>query len=151
VDGVIETFSDYWFDSRFEAKKPTYTGTVREKCGDNIYEPLASGGYRQLRSTHSDGDVENEENKAHDLSGKRVLVSETFTYFGSKAELLPPELQRLVVTRGHRCNFSDEVKDEFIRFAGRIGFSILPRGVPRQWPQGDDSWMEGGGKSRKKT
>src|ERR1039458_1399870 len=40
--------------------------------------------YRQLRSMHSNGDSEDEENKAHDLGGKRVLVSETFAYFGSE-------------------------------------------------------------------
>jgi len=60
--------------------------------------------------------TEDEENKAHDLSGKRVLVPETFAYFGVKARRLPSKLQCLVVTRGHRSKFSDEVKSEFIRF-----------------------------------
>lgn len=149
VDDVMESFSGYWFDSRFKAKKPTYTGGLRRKCGDNIYEPLASGGYRQLRSAHSDGDAEDGDNKTHDLGGKRVLVSETFAYFGSKALPLPSELQSLMVMRGHRSRFSDEVKAEFIRFAGKVGFGV--QGAPRQWPDGDDSWMQGCGcKPRKK-
>jgi len=149
VDDVMESLSEYWFDPRFKAKKPTYTGGIRRKCGDNIYEPLASGGYRQLRSAHSDGDAENEDNKAHDLGGKRVLVSETFAYFGSKALPLPPELQCLRVMRGHRSQFSDAVKAEFIRFAGSVGFGV--HGAPRRWPNGDDTWMQGCGcKARRK-
>ncbi len=140
VDDAME-FSDYWSDRRFRAKKPTYTGGLRKKCGDNIYEPRASGGYRQLRSMHSKGNSEDEERKAHDLSGKRVLVSETFAYFGSKALPLPIGLRSLIVQRGHRSRFSDEVRAEFVRFAGSVGFGI--HGAPRQWPDGDHSWMRG--------
>lgn len=35
---------------------------------------------RQLQSAHSSGAAEDEDNKTHDLGGKRVLVSETFAY-----------------------------------------------------------------------
>jgi hypothetical protein len=149
VDEVMESFSDYWSDRRFRAKKPTYTGGLRKKCGDNIYEPQASGGgYRQLRSMLSNGDSEDEENKAHDLGGKRILVSETFAYFGSKALPLPTRFQSLIVQRGHRSRFSDDLKAEFIRFAGSIGFGV--HGAPRRWPDGDDSWMKGCGCTTRK-
>src|ERR1039457_1738189 len=87
--------------------------------------------YRQLRSMHSNGDSEDEENKAHDLGGKRVLVSETFAYFGSESLPLPTGLRSLIVQRGHRSRFSDEIKAEFIRFAGSVGFGV--HGAPRQW------------------
>src|ERR1035441_7903379 len=80
VDDVMESFADYWIDKRFGVKKPNNDDGVRGRRGDNIYEPLTSGGYRQLRSRHSNGDAENEENKAHDLRGRRVLISETFAY-----------------------------------------------------------------------
>lgn len=149
VDDVLESFGKYWTDSRFRTKKPGNTGGLRTKCGDNIYQPLPSGGYRQLRSMHSNGDLEDEGNKTHDLSGKRILISETFAYFGSDALPLPLELQSLVVTRGHRCQFSDEVKVEFIRFAGSVGFGI--HGAPGQWQDDDDSWMQGSGCKPKKT
>jgi hypothetical protein len=84
VDDVMESFASYWVDRRFEVKKPTDADGVRGWRGDNIYEPLASGGYRQLPSIHSDGEAEDAEAKAHDLGGGRVLVSENFAYFGSK-------------------------------------------------------------------
>lgn len=149
VDDVMESFADYWADRRLGAKKPTDADGVRGKCGDNIYEPLASGGYRQLRSMHSHDEAEDEETKAHDLGGERVLISETFAYFGSKALPLPTELQALVVARGHRCQFPEEVKLEFIRVTGRVGFGV--HGAPGRWPEGDDSWMKGCGcKPRKK-
>ena len=149
ADDVMESFADYWADRRFGVKKPTDAGGFRGKCGDNIYQPLASGGYRQLRSMHSKGDAEDEETKAHDLGGRRVLISENFAYFGSKALPLPTELQSLIVARGHRCQFPEEVKLEFIRFTERVGFGV--QGAPGRWPEGDDSWMKGGGcKPRKK-
>jgi hypothetical protein len=149
VDDVMKSFADYWNDSRFKVKKPIFTDGVRGRRGDNIYEPLASGGYRQLPSRHSNGDAEDAETKQKDLSGKRILISETFAYFGSDALPLPLELQSLVVTRGHRCQFSDEVKVEFIRFAGSVGFGI--HGAPGQWQDDDDSWMQGSGCKPKKT
>jgi hypothetical protein len=148
VDDVIESFAAYWADRRFEVKKPTHTDGVRGWRGDNIYEALASGGYRQLPSMHSDGEAEDAESKAHDLGGGRVLISETFAYFGSKALPLPTELQSLVVARGHRCRFAEAVKLEFIRFAGTIGFGV--HGVPGMWPKGDDSWTKGGCKPSKR-
>ena len=97
---------------------------------------------------HSNGDLEDEENKAHDLGGKRILVSETFAYFGSKALPLPTRFQSLIVQRGHRSRFSDDLKAEFIRFAGSVGFGV--HGEPRRWPDGDHSWMKGCGCTTRK-
>jgi len=149
VDDVVPSFGDYWTDSRFRAKKPSQTGELRKRCGDNIYEPYGKG-YRQLPSTHSRKDgTEHAGNKAHDLSGKRILVSETFAYFGSKPLSLPRELRSLIVGRGHRCRFSDETKAAFVRFAGTAGFGV--RAAPRQWTQGDNSWMKGAGCTPRKT
>ena len=143
VDDVMESYTDYWADPRFGTKKPANADGVRGKCGDNIYEPLASGGYRQLWSVHSNKEAENEENKAHDLSGRRVLISETFAYFGSNALPLPPELQSLVVARGHPCQFPEEVKLDFMRFTETVAFGV--HGAPAHWPEGDESWMTGCG------
>jgi hypothetical protein len=140
VSDVMESFADYWKDRRFRVKRPINTDGIRGKCGDNIYEPLAAGGYRQIPSVHSNGDIEDEQNKQHDLGGVRVLISETFAYFGSKAIPLPPELNRLIVGRGHRCNFPNEFVAEFIHFAGKTGFGIF--GAPGRWPDDDDSWMQ---------
>jgi hypothetical protein len=148
VDEVMESYADYWSDPRFQAKRPSKAGGVRGKCGDNIYQPLetASGGYRQLPSTHSNKEnreIEDEENKARDLAGKRVLVSENFAYFGSNGMLLPPELSKLIVGRGHRCNLSEELKDDFLRFTKTVNFGL--QGAPKSWPEGEDSWASGCG------
>jgi hypothetical protein len=140
VDDVNLSFADYWNDRRFRVKRPINTDGVRGRCGDNIYEPLATGGYRQLPSMHSNGDAEDEQNKQHDLSGVRVLVSETFGYFGSKATALPSNLTRLLVGRGHRCKFPPEFVAEFVQFAGKTGFGVF--GAPAHWPEGDESWLQ---------
>ena len=149
VDDVVESFADYWKDKRFRVKKPIFTDGVRGRCGDNIYEPLPSGSYRQLPSRHSNGDAEDVEMKEHDLSGKRILISENFAYFGSESLPLPPELKSLKVGRGYRCRFPDDMKAEFICFAGSIRFGI--HGAPAGWPDDDDSWMQGGDCNPKKT
>lgn len=149
VDDIVPSFGDYWLDARFKAKKPSYTGELQKRCGDNIYEPKSLGRYRQLRSMHSHEDgSEHAGNKAHDLSGKRILVSETFAYFGSKPKPLPSELESLIVGRAHRSRFSDETKDAFLRFAGTVGFGV--HAAPRRWPGGDDSWMKGTGCTTRK-
>ena len=53
VDDVLESFGKYWTDSRFRTKKPGNTGGLRTKCGDNIYQPLPSGGYPLISSSRS--------------------------------------------------------------------------------------------------
>src|ERR1700722_12148931 len=93
-------FDEYWRDERFKEKKPKFDAGKAGKHGDNIYKPSKkhSREYQQLPSAHSEpmfGKSENQKNKKRDLKGERVLVSENFTYFGSKAEDLPPELECL--------------------------------------------------------
>jgi putative DNA base modification enzyme with NMAD domain len=137
VDEVME-FRRYWSDRRFRRKRPRYDKDVRVRCGDNIYESLPNGGFRQLRSMHSDGEHEHTKNKEHDLGGNNVLISETFAYYGSKGLTLPPELEWLIVGRGHRSRFSDEVKNQFLEFVGHSGSGI--HAPPRHWPEDDKSW-----------
>lgn len=138
----VKQFDKYWRDTRFKQKKPRYDAGVPSKSGDNTYEPVA-GGYRQLPSMHSHSDGhENAETKERDLSGRQVLISETFAYFGSQPRDLPLDLKPLIIGRAHRCRFSDEVKDAFFRFAGSIrpactlhpvaGQPATTRGSPRR-------------------
>ena len=144
VDEVLESFGTYWTDRRFLVKKPSSADGVRGKCGDNIYEPLVAGGYRQLHSRHSNKTTENEANKKHDLDGKCVLISETFAFFGSKALPLPTELRSLVVARGHRCKFPEEVKLAFLQFTETMKFGV--HAAPEDWSKDDTSWMTGCGR-----
>lgn len=136
----VKGFDRYWNDRKFDRKKPRCDAGIPRKCGDNAYEPKPSarGGYRQLPCMHSDGRHENEKKKKRDLSGKQVLISRTFAYFGSRSRGLPPELSSLIVGRAHRCRFPDEVKEAFLRFAGEIRSGVYAG--PRKWPPGDDSW-----------
>jgi hypothetical protein len=137
VEEVLD-FDRYWKDKRFRQKRPRYDRDVLLRCGDNIYQLLPNGDHRQLQSAHSNGTEENAELKGHDLGGEHVLISETFAYFGSKAVTLPPELECLVVGRGHRSRFSGAEINEFLRFVGQAKFGV--HAPPLHWPTGDDSW-----------
>jgi hypothetical protein len=148
VDESPKTYAEYWQDKRFTAKRPRNDDGVLAKCGDNIYEPRGSG-YRQLQSMHSNKESENAANKAHDLRGEFVLISETFAYYGSKPRELPPELTALVPGRGHRSRFSDEVKAAFLSFAQTVTFGI--HAAPRCWPNDDASWKTIGCGSKDRT
>jgi hypothetical protein len=91
VDEEPISYTEYWQDKRFKAKKPRYNDGILSKCGDNIYEPEGSG-YRQLQSAHSNGELENPKMKARDLRGHQVLISKTFAYFGANPKPLPDGL-----------------------------------------------------------
>lgn len=133
----IKEFGPYWNDPRFRQKRTRHDKDFRLQCGDNIYEPLANGTFRQLRSLHSDGENEHCGNKELDLGGRNVLISETFAYFGSNAMALPPELKWLIAGRGHRCRFSDEQKTRFHEFAS--GSKLGIHALPRNWDKNDRS------------
>jgi len=140
VDEILD-FHDYYFDERFSSKIPTYKNRwCRYKCGDNIYQPIENGEFRQLRSTHSYDDKENPETKTRDLSGKRVLIAKRFAYFGSESINLPEPLIELIVGRGFRNNFSSETLHAFIEFKNTLQSGVLAH--PTVWPPYDQSWRE---------
>jgi hypothetical protein len=143
IDTIVEDYAIYFRDRRFAQKIPDYTrGEVVWKAGDNIYKPLPNGGYWQLRSMHSQGDEENPKTKAHDLSGKRVLVAKTFHYFGASGPELPPHLEELKVGRAYKNRFSPETVRDFLEF-----ISSHPQGVsapPSKWQSGEMSWKQQG-------
>ena len=103
VDRVL-TFSEYWKDGRFEAKKPvwsTHDEPTVASVGDNCYEPVGRGQPRQVPCRHSrrDGSASGGARR-RDLSGKHVLVSWTYSYFGAKRRRLPAGLP--IPGIGHR-------------------------------------------------
>lgn len=123
------TFKEYYQDSRFHSKKPRRTGDPVDRRGDNIYKPLPGGSYRQLPSFHSRTDgCEHKQNKKRDLSGKRVLISEQFWYFGRSGKPLPPLLSEVIPGRGHRCRFPDETVHAMLTFLKRHKTGV--RGLP---------------------
>lgn len=140
VDEVLD-YASYFRDRRFKRKIPNYSdGRVVCKAGDNIYRPLANGEFRQLRSTHSNGDEENLKKKASDLSGLNVLVSRRFYYFGSMGPQLPAYLEVLKVGRGHKCRFAQQTLSDFRAFILSYGQGV--NAPPTKWPAGDDSWRQ---------
>ncbi|MCD7896470.1 MAG: hypothetical protein LUG50_07305 [Planctomycetaceae bacterium] len=131
--------NEYWLDTRFARKRPDFKSDLGSR-GDNIYEPMPDGSFRQHRSWHSMRDerqssisykrfidVENPKTKEHDLRiSKRVLIASEFVYFGTTdAVELPRALREaLAVGIGHRSNFPPEIISFWQSF-----IATQPRGI----------------------
>ena len=64
------TFAEYWNDPAYACKRVD-KATAQGRCGDNIYEPLAGGGWKQHPSLHSQtpfSDVESEADKKRSMT-----------------------------------------------------------------------------------
>jgi hypothetical protein len=87
------TIEQYYTDDRFQCKIPSYNSGLIAKTGDNIYEPDGKGDFTNISKYSHKGESSNEEirhkeemkHKIRDLSGKYVLISNDFYYFGSGA------------------------------------------------------------------
>ncbi len=136
-------FEQYWHDSRFHCKRPSQDTPIQRR-GDNIYEPLGNGMFRQLPSQHSKPWFGNEdpEAKTHDLSGRFVLVATNFIYFGASGPKIPPDLEFLRVARGHRCRFTlGELQKLETWVNGLTFFDKNPLGIvgyPTHWDRTDN-------------
>ena len=103
VDEIL-TFAEYWRDPRFAKRKPS----AARSYPDNIYKPIVQGdGTPSLQQVRND--VHAPSHAVTDISGKRVLVSRHFWYFGSGSaeadKCLPPDLMHLApTTQGHVVN-----------------------------------------------
>jgi len=82
--GEIMTFQAYDADLRFQAKKPYRSGSRKQSCGDNIYyRDAANQQWLQRDSFHSNADGSRRaDHVQRDTGTNRVLVSDTFVYFG---------------------------------------------------------------------
>ena len=141
VDRVMG-FDAYWNDPLCAMKRPLMGSTkCRDRRGDNIYEPLPSGGFHQLWSPHSHKDGENEKHKRRDLGGEQVLLGERFAYFGKEGPPLPSNLAFLHTGRGHRCSFSDPQVAAVAEWLDLVPQGLL--GCPALWPSSDSSWRGG--------
>lgn len=97
------SFAEYWNGSKYENRK------------DNIYKPItATNDYEQIRNR-----CHTERNKENDLSGKFVLISEKFYYFGSVPIDIPndsrPKVPRGQSGHGVRTHDKEKVK-KFISY-----------------------------------
>jgi hypothetical protein len=141
VDEVLP-FAEYFRDHRFVKKRPDmHSQKEKIRRGDNFYECLSGEEYRQHESMHSKGPIENPEHKNTDLSGKNVLISKNFYYFGSDAKPLLKELDFLKVGRGHKNNFTEDQIKIFLNFIEEHKPGVDAR--PAKWKENDSSWKKG--------
>ena len=83
-------YKDYWNDPLYKLKKPNLSSLQTiDKAGDNIYKPLKSNA--ELNTDFEQIPNKNHflKNKDHDLSGKYVLISKYYFYFGSSPIKIP--------------------------------------------------------------
>jgi hypothetical protein len=140
VTGAI-TFSQYWTDPRFQAKKPNLRGSKKQAFGDNIYSKDARTAlWCQANSHHSLNDGSpNESNVVADTSADRVLISDDFVYWGGSGPLLPQKFLRygteginLCAGRGHKNNFPQDFVQEFIAWIRSLDVKGYA-GEPLDW------------------
>jgi len=120
------------------------------RAGDNIYKPIRRypKGFRdfeQIRNdNHWDPDKKSEDinQKEHDLSGEKVLISENYYYFGKCAITIPkkirPTVPRGVSKSGGLTHNLDQAK-KFIDYI----INNCKKGIhcsPHKWPSNDSSW-----------
>lgn len=134
---VAETISFKDYFRRFPEKRPDYSkAKAIYNRGDNCYEPLGNGDYKQLESMHT---LKNKEkNKEKDLNGKFVLIADQFYYFGSEPIELPPNLTSLICGRNHKSNFDDSLKGLFLEYITSQRIGVLAH--PSLWNENDTSW-----------
>lgn len=128
------SYEKYFSDSRFQCKKPNNGKSLINRAGDNIYKPDVNEpfGFKQLDNcNHNLGKREN------DLSGKYVLISNDFYYFGSGA--LPVDGYGLNIPRvqaGHGVKSEDF--QALLDYLKRSNFpkntAIYP---PHRWKEGE--------------
>jgi len=114
-------YQEYWNNSKYSCKKPC-VGSKNNIgiAGDNIYKPDSEKGFVQIENkNHKEKDM------PRDLSGKYVLISETFYYFGGSPIEIPQEFRPSVPkgqsSQGNRTHdllqaesFINYVRDNFI-------------------------------------
>lgn len=92
------TFADYW--EKYKQKRPDKdSDDLINLAGDNIYKPIGNGQFEQIKNDHH-----NEKHQERDLSGKYVLISDDFYYFGSEPLTIEPNDRRPNIPRGQAAH-----------------------------------------------
>lgn len=101
VDEVM-TLGEYWRDLRFRSKRPGHC-----RPPDNFYRPGRCGTFVQVEN-----DLHGPRQALRDTSGRHVLVSWHFWYFGDQSPQLPTELVHLVHSgQGHALHINRRPTD----------------------------------------
>jgi hypothetical protein len=130
------SFEDYWTDKRFQYKKPVMNGTLVTMFGDNFYHKDENGNWVQEDSAHSNMDGTcNIEHLKTDISGKNVLISQHFYYFGDKAPTIPTELLAICHSGiGEKKFDNKQVGDDFINWV-TTNYKTGVHGDPLNWQE----------------
>lgn len=146
VDELL-TYDAYWDAARFQTKKPSRMGSVKQLFGDNIYHRDAAGHWIQADSHHSlpDGSP-NPKNIANDTQSLGVLVSSRFAYWGSKAIDIPQHLldfegETLLIKRGYRRHFSNAFVSQFVAWFEALQMQGY-LAAPYRWERKSATWSK---------
>ncbi|NCD06258.1 MAG: hypothetical protein EOL97_09070 [Spirochaetia bacterium] len=144
IDKII-TYKEYWESDEYNLKKYS-SDTLIQKNGDNIYKPTINfdmnnidlcSSYEQIKNSYHD-----EKNKSRDISGKYVLISNTFYYFGINSILLDSSISPKIPKTQSYYGIRTHDKKQAIRFINYIQdkYEIGIQGHPTLWPNDDTSW-----------
>ena len=100
---------EYFYDPRFESKKPNLHGTWQERCGDNFYSRSADGAWIQHRNRFH----LSEELRQQDTKHARVFIGSRFWYRGKSATPVPPRFSPIAGGRGARVNHNPDLVEDF--------------------------------------
>lgn len=132
------SFNEYWFDPRFQAKKPTLTASKKLAFGDNIYCRDGQA-WKQEDSHHSHADGSpNQANITNDCQVNRVLVGTEFAYWGGQGPKIPASLRAfnghdLCIGRGYKRHFPLEMEIRFVAWFNSFSEHQGYLGKPLDW------------------
>lgn len=139
VEQII-TFDEYWNNPIYACKRPVTNGTLCQMYGDNVYHTdQRTGNMIQEHCAHSISS--NEPNMGHyksDISGKNVILSKEFYYFGDHCPLLPKEYNYIsnIHNRGNR-QYSDLSEEQVKSFVSWLEskYTVGIHGDPCNWKE----------------
>ena len=104
-------FNEYWNEKKY-SKKKSNDRSAKERRGDNIYHKDSGGSWVQEKNPfHNKRDIE------RDISGKFVLISDCFFYFGKNSIALPTLFKEETVKLRQGYKYIDKKTSEpFIKF-----------------------------------
>jgi len=116
------------------------SGDLSERLGDCIYDYSGGSTPTQRSSVHGPKNIQT------DLSGRNVLISRDFYYFGNRAIPLPEHLLPIChQTQGHKSQLNDPYVDSFVKWIRDLG---LKASQMYGWPDHVVDWIataSGGG------
>jgi hypothetical protein len=140
------TFNEYWDCPRYQVKKPSHCGSLKQVFGDNIYHrSVPNGQWTQADSHHSlENGAPNPRNINNDTQTDRVLIGHRFVYWGSDALDIPNQFldfdgKSLCVGRGYKSNFPLDFVEAFINWFESLQLQGC-LGRPYRWRQPGARW-----------